>query len=273
VYDSFGNILTETNASNGDRFKFAGMEYDSTTGQYYDHARYYNPATGTFVSQDPSGFQSGDANLFRYVSNSPVDSTDPTGLQQNDGDQGAQEAKEGYLAGLHAANLDYTLTFDYEVRLPATLRALARVAQDKVAVLILREKIARAALARAIAAADAAAAKLAAERAQLAKLVIMWANDLAAEDEVNDQKEALLDVQNQLTYAIGQRRAAETAERAAGEAARSAAIEAQNLMKQTISSAEQNSRTSHQIPVTGRINTNGGQEPAPPPKPPPAKIH
>ena len=28
VYDSFGNILTETNATNGDRFKFAGMQYD-----------------------------------------------------------------------------------------------------------------------------------------------------------------------------------------------------------------------------------------------------
>ena len=36
VYDSFGNIVTETNATNGDRFKFAGMEYDATTGQYYD---------------------------------------------------------------------------------------------------------------------------------------------------------------------------------------------------------------------------------------------
>ena len=39
VYDSFGNIVTETDASNGDRFKFAGMEYDSTTGQYYDRAK------------------------------------------------------------------------------------------------------------------------------------------------------------------------------------------------------------------------------------------
>ena len=37
VYDSFGNIVTETNAANGDRFKFAGMQYDATTGQYYDH--------------------------------------------------------------------------------------------------------------------------------------------------------------------------------------------------------------------------------------------
>jgi hypothetical protein len=33
VYDSFGNILTETNASNGDRFKFGGMEYDGSIGQ------------------------------------------------------------------------------------------------------------------------------------------------------------------------------------------------------------------------------------------------
>ena len=41
VYDSFGNIVTETNAANGDRFKFAGMQYDATTGQYYDHARWY----------------------------------------------------------------------------------------------------------------------------------------------------------------------------------------------------------------------------------------
>ena len=43
VYDGFGNILTETNATNGDRFKYAGMEYDSTTGQYYDRGRTYDP--------------------------------------------------------------------------------------------------------------------------------------------------------------------------------------------------------------------------------------
>ena len=39
VYDSFGNIVTETNAANGDRFKFAGMQYDSTTSQYFDNRR------------------------------------------------------------------------------------------------------------------------------------------------------------------------------------------------------------------------------------------
>jgi hypothetical protein len=36
---SYGNITSQTNATNGDRFKFAGMEYDSTAGLYYDHAR------------------------------------------------------------------------------------------------------------------------------------------------------------------------------------------------------------------------------------------
>ena len=80
VYDSFGNIVTETNATNGDRFKFAGMEYDATTGQYYDRARYYDEAIGRFMGQDPMGFQAGDADLYRYVGNGPTNATDPSGL-------------------------------------------------------------------------------------------------------------------------------------------------------------------------------------------------
>ena len=46
IYDSFGNIVSETNASNGDRFKYAGMEYDSVTGQYYDRAALLQPGDG-----------------------------------------------------------------------------------------------------------------------------------------------------------------------------------------------------------------------------------
>ena len=81
IYDPFGNLVTETNATNGDRFKFAGMEYDSATGLYYDHARYYDAAIGRFVSQDPRGLAAGDTNLYRYVGNSPTNSIDPTGMQ------------------------------------------------------------------------------------------------------------------------------------------------------------------------------------------------
>ncbi len=82
VYDSFGNITTETNASNGDRFKFAGMEYDATTGQYYDHARWYGATAGRFLCTDPGGLSAGDGNLLRYVHNSPTNYDDPTGELQ-----------------------------------------------------------------------------------------------------------------------------------------------------------------------------------------------
>ena len=79
VYDPYGNVVTQTNATNADRFMFAGMEYDSVTGLYYDHARYYNSVTGRFVSQDPKGFKAGDTNLYRYVQNQPTCVTDTSG--------------------------------------------------------------------------------------------------------------------------------------------------------------------------------------------------
>ena len=80
VYDSYGNILTQTNGSSGDRFAFAGMEYDSSTGQYYDRARSYDPRIGAFTILDPLGFAAKTANLYRYVGNNATNWTDPTGL-------------------------------------------------------------------------------------------------------------------------------------------------------------------------------------------------
>jgi RHS repeat-associated protein len=80
VYDSFGNIVSESNPSNGDRFKFAEMEYDSVTGQYYDRARYYDEAIGRFMAQDPLSFAGGTDNLYGYVGNNPTNYTDPSGL-------------------------------------------------------------------------------------------------------------------------------------------------------------------------------------------------
>jgi RHS repeat-associated protein len=53
--------------------------YDSETGLYYYRARYYDPGTGRFVSQDPISFAGRDANLYRYVGNAPTTKKDPTG--------------------------------------------------------------------------------------------------------------------------------------------------------------------------------------------------
>jgi RHS repeat-associated protein len=78
--DSYGNNPSDSQPANGDRFKFTGREYDSEIGVYYVRARYYNPAVGRFLSQDPIGFSARDNNLYRYVFNGPANGTDPTGL-------------------------------------------------------------------------------------------------------------------------------------------------------------------------------------------------
>ena len=79
VYDSYGNILSETSPSNGDRFKFTGMEWDAAIGQYYDHARWYGAGEGRFHGQDPSGFAAVDSDLSRYAWNSPPNFIDLSG--------------------------------------------------------------------------------------------------------------------------------------------------------------------------------------------------
>ena len=81
TYDSFGGILSESNSTHGDRFKFTGREFSPELGIYYYRARWYDPGSGRFISQDPIGFSAGDANLYRYVGNAPGDATDPEGLK------------------------------------------------------------------------------------------------------------------------------------------------------------------------------------------------
>ncbi|MEX2120071.1 MAG: RHS repeat-associated core domain-containing protein [Pirellulales bacterium] len=78
-YDSFGNIASQTGT--GDRFKYAGREYEAAIDQYHNRARWYDPDTGRFTSEDPIGFAANDPNLFRYVGNSSTNRTDPTGLE------------------------------------------------------------------------------------------------------------------------------------------------------------------------------------------------
>jgi RHS repeat-associated protein len=79
-YNSFGQVLSETNIANGDRFLYTGREFDAATGLYYYRARYYDPALGRFISQDPLGLNV-DINPYRYALNGPTRWTDPMGLE------------------------------------------------------------------------------------------------------------------------------------------------------------------------------------------------
>ena len=80
VYDSYGNVVSQTDEMVVSRYLFTGREWDSEIGLYYYRARYYDATVGRFISQDPIGFEAGDANIYRYVFNSPLNYTDPTGL-------------------------------------------------------------------------------------------------------------------------------------------------------------------------------------------------
>lgn len=56
-----------------------GYVYDSTS---YYRARYYDPAIGRFISEDPIGFQGSGTNFYAYVRNNPTNTFDPLGLAQ-----------------------------------------------------------------------------------------------------------------------------------------------------------------------------------------------
>jgi RHS repeat-associated protein len=74
-YEAFGeNSSGETEFS----FQFTGRQAIGD-GLYYYRARFYDSKTGSFISQDPIGFSSGELNLYGYVGNSPHNFNDPTG--------------------------------------------------------------------------------------------------------------------------------------------------------------------------------------------------
>jgi RHS repeat-associated protein len=61
---------------------YRAEQYDSDLGLYYLRARYYNPATGRFLSRDPLAGDPADPKTlhkYLYANGDPVDLLDPTG--------------------------------------------------------------------------------------------------------------------------------------------------------------------------------------------------
>jgi RHS repeat-associated protein len=76
-YDASGNLLQGA-STNG--YGFTGREWDAETGLAYYRARYYDPKSGRFLSEDPIGFEGG-TNFYSYVWDNPVNSIDPSGMR------------------------------------------------------------------------------------------------------------------------------------------------------------------------------------------------
>ena len=78
-YDSFGNIITDSNPALSIPFGFAGGLYDKDTGLIRFGFRDYDPESGRWTARDPIGFAGGDTNLYGYVLNDPINLVDPDG--------------------------------------------------------------------------------------------------------------------------------------------------------------------------------------------------
>jgi RHS repeat-associated protein len=78
TYDSYGK-LTTSSGTVANPFRYTGRDFDSETGLSYYRARYYDPTTGRFISEDPIQFVSG-VDFYTYGRNNPVIFGDPLGL-------------------------------------------------------------------------------------------------------------------------------------------------------------------------------------------------
>jgi len=76
-YDPYGKA-TPSNTAIVNPFQFAGQYTDPISGLIYLRARYYDPATGSFLTRDPLVDQTHEP--YAYAGSDPLNETDPTGL-------------------------------------------------------------------------------------------------------------------------------------------------------------------------------------------------
>jgi RHS repeat-associated protein len=85
TYDPYG--VTTASSASGNTHQYTGRENDNpggALGLYYYRARYYIPGIARFISEDPIGWTSGQANNYAYVGGNPIDFRDPGGLDAAD---------------------------------------------------------------------------------------------------------------------------------------------------------------------------------------------
>jgi RHS repeat-associated protein len=79
-YDPFGNLTVDSDENAAEfPYRFSTKPQDLVTGLYYYGYRWYDPTTGRWPSRDPIA-ERGGLNLYGFVSNSTINTTDLLGL-------------------------------------------------------------------------------------------------------------------------------------------------------------------------------------------------
>jgi RHS repeat-associated protein len=82
TFDSFGKTTNST-GSLTNPFQYTARELDPESNLYYVRARYFDAATGRFISEDPIQLNGG-LNFYVYVRNNPANRRDPKGLKPHE---------------------------------------------------------------------------------------------------------------------------------------------------------------------------------------------
>ena len=102
TYDAWGNVLSETctvPALAFVRYRFQGREWSAATGLINFRMRWYDAATGRWLSKDPIGL-SGGLNLYVFCCSDSINSMDAFGCHgSRDGRSIGEKFMDGYYVG------------------------------------------------------------------------------------------------------------------------------------------------------------------------------
>jgi RHS repeat-associated protein len=99
-YDPWGNLESIVSAgTDTTQLRWKGLLWEGGVTQlYYARARWYDPATRRFLSQDPLGLNAG-INQYAFAGGDPVDLSDPSGMSCADPEDGESCDPEGGATG------------------------------------------------------------------------------------------------------------------------------------------------------------------------------
>jgi RHS repeat-associated protein len=91
LHDAYGNTIARSGTlADANVYRFSSKEFHSRSGLVYYGRRFYDPNLQRWLNRDPS-LEKGGVNLYRFVSNDPVNRIDPLGLVEQAGGTGYRQ--------------------------------------------------------------------------------------------------------------------------------------------------------------------------------------